>query len=143
VIIIDANLLIYASVASMQQHTACRGWLDEQLTGSEAVGLPWQSLTAYLRLVTNRRIFEHPASPAEAWAQVEAWLDCPPVWIPLPGVRHRAVFADLIPHVNHPNLVPDAHLAALAIEHGLALCSADTDFERFPGLRCHNPLAAA
>jgi len=142
-ILVDANLLVYARVRSMPQHAAARVWLDEKLNGTARVGLPWPSLLSFIRLVTNPRIFERPEPPVAAWAQVESWLDCPPVWIPSPTEHHRAVLAPLIRGVGRANLVPDAHLAALAIEHGLLLCSTDGDFARFRGLRWENPLTHA
>jgi toxin-antitoxin system PIN domain toxin len=142
VILVDANLLVYAHVASFQQHQVAREWLDGKLNGAAPVGLPWESLLAFLRLVTNPRVFEHPEPAAAAWDQVAAWLNCANVWIPLPTENHRAVLGDLLSVTRaHANLVPDAHLAALALEHGLVLCSADGDFARFPGLRWENPLA--
>ena len=105
------------------------------------VGLPWASLLAFLRLVTNPRVFEHPEPMVEAWAQVKAWLDCETAWVPEPTQRHREVLDRVLSLPGlHGNLVPDAHLAALAIEHGLTLCSTDGDFARFPGLAWHNPL---
>jgi len=98
-------------------------------------------LIGFLRLVTNPRVFTRPASVATAWQQVQEWLDCDPVWIPEPSQRHRAILGELISHAAAGgNLVHDAHLAALAIEHGLTLASADGDFARFPGLRWENPL---
>jgi len=142
VILVDANLLVYAHVASFQQHETAREWLDGKLNGAAPVGLPWESLLAFLRLVTNPRVFEHPEPAAAAWDQVAAWLDCANVWIPLPTENHRRVLGELLSATRaNANLVPDAHLAALAIEHGLVLCSADGDFARFPGLRRENPLA--
>jgi toxin-antitoxin system PIN domain toxin len=141
VILVDANLLVYAHVASFDQHEQARTWLDEQLNGSTAVGLPWPSLLAFLRLVSNPRVFERPEPTARAWAQVKAWLDCEPTWIPLPGERHATLLGEVlaIPGI-HANLIPDADLAALAIEHGLTICSTDTDFARFPNVRWINPL---
>jgi toxin-antitoxin system PIN domain toxin len=142
VILVDANLLVYAHVASFRQHETAREWLDGKLNGVAPVGLPWESLLAFLRLVTNPRVFEQPESAAAAWDQVQAWLTCANVWVPLPTDSHRTVLGDLLPASRaHANHVPDAHLAALAIEHGLVLCSADGDFARFPGLRWENPLA--
>lgn len=141
-ILVDANLLIYAHVSSVGQHEPARAWLDDRLNGSAPVGLPWLSLLAFLRLVTNPRVFERPASVADAWRQARAWLACEPAWIPLPGERHADVLGELLrSSVAQGNLVPDAHLAALAIEHGLVLCSTDGDFARFRGLRWMNPLA--
>lgn len=140
-ILIDANLLIYASIPSFAQHQAAHDWLDRQLSGAERVGLPWESLIAFLRVATNPRLFPRSATMSEAWRQVLVWLACEPVWIPLPTERHRDAFATLISLSGvHANLVHDAHLAALAIEHGLTLCSTDNDFARFSGLRWVNPL---
>jgi len=142
VILVDANLLVYAHAASLPQHNAARTWLDERLNGTAAVGLPWPSLLAFVRLVTNPRIFQRPAPIRLAWEQVEDWLDCGPVRVPLPTSRHREVLKPLLVDTGgRSNLVPDAHLAALAIEHGLILCSSDGDFARFRGLRWQNPIA--
>jgi hypothetical protein len=108
------------------------------------VGFPWPSLLAFLRLVTNPRVFERPASPRAAWQQVEEWLDCEAAWIPAPTDRHREVLGRLLGETNaSANLVPDAHLAALAIEHGLRLASTDGNFARFAGLHFENPLAGS
>jgi toxin-antitoxin system PIN domain toxin len=141
-ILIDANLLVYALAASMAQHEPARSWLDRRLNGTASVGMPWQSLLAFARLVSNPRIFQRPLTVTAAWRQIEEWLDCPAVRIPVPGDRHRETLAPLIRTAQgRANLIPDAHLAALAIEHGLILCSTDGDFARFPGLRWENPLA--
>ena len=141
-ILVDANLLVYAHAASLPQHAAARTWLDERLNGTAAVGLPWPSLLGFVRLVTNPRIFQRPAPIRLAWEQVEDWLDCGPVRVPLPTSRHREVLKPLLVDTGgRSNLVPDAHLAALAIEHGLILCSSDGDFARFRGLRWQNPIA--
>jgi len=140
-ILVDANLLIYAYVKSFPQHARARAWLDSRLNGSAQVGLPWPSILGFLRLVTNRRVFERPASTADAWRQVNAWLGSDVAWIPQPSDQHRAVLGQLLGKVNAAaNLIPDAHLAALAIEHGLTLCSTDSDFARFPDLRWQDPL---
>lgn len=142
-ILLDANLLIYAHVASFPQHAAARAWFDAQLGGTAAVGLPWPSLLSFLRIVTNPRVFEQPEPVTQAWEQVTEWLACDNAWIPHPGDRHAEILAGLLadPSVR-ANLVHDAHIAALAIEHGLQLCSTDGDFGRFPGLRWSNPLRA-
>ena len=142
-ILLDANILIYSHVASFPQHQAAHKWLDHQLNGSTRVGLPWSSLLAFLRLVTNPRVFEHPEPMADVWHQVRAWLACETVWIPQPTERHADLLNELLalPGV-HGNLAPDAHLAALALAHGLTLCSTDGDFARFPTLRWQNPIAA-
>ena len=141
-ILLDANLLIYAHVRAFPQHADARGWLDAQLSGSEPVGLPWPTLLAFLRIVTNPRVFERPEPMTQAWRQVHAWLDADVAWIPQPTERHRDVLGTLLNGAGvQANLVPDAHLAALAIEHELVLCSTDGDFARFSGLRWQNPLA--
>lgn len=142
-ILVDANLLIYAHVSSFPQHARARDWLDGQLSGRARVGLPWSSLLGFLRIVTNPRVFQRPESVTEAWDQVGAWLDAEVAWIPHPTDRHREVLATLLTLAGvQANLVPDAHLATLAIEHGLVLCSTDGDFGRFPELRWQNPLVA-
>jgi toxin-antitoxin system PIN domain toxin len=142
VILVDANILIYAHVNSFDQHEAARDWLDKQLNGSAPVGLPWASVLAFLRLVTNPRVFEHPESILDAWVQARTWLACETVWLPQPTERHADLLGEFLalPGV-HGNLVPDAHMAALAVEHGLTLYSTDGDFARFRGLRWLNPIA--
>ncbi len=140
-ILVDANLLVYAQSRSFPQHEPARAWLDGRLNGPAPIGLPWPSLLAFVRAISNPRVVDRPRSLPEAWRQVEAWLDCSPAWIPLPTEHHRETLGGLLRVVPRGNLVPDAHLAALAIEHGLTLCSTDGDFARFPGLRWENPLA--
>ena len=139
-ILIDANLLVYAHVATMPQHERAREWLDERLNGAAPVHLPWPSLLGFVRLVSNPRIFERPLAISAAWKQVESWLTCPVVRVTNPAERHTQILGVLLHHISRSNLVADAHLAALAIEHGLTLCSTDSDFARFPGLRWENPL---
>ena len=140
-ILVDANLLLYAKIQDFPQHEAARTWLEERLNDVVGVGLPWQSLMAFVRLASNPRIFQQPLPAPEAWQQVEEWLACPPVWTPEPTDRHGEILAALIPAIgNRSNLFPDANLAALAMEYGLILCSNDADFGRFEGLRWKNPL---
>ncbi len=140
-ILVDANLLVYAHVTEFPQHDKARTWLDQCLNGPAPVGIPWPSILAFVRLVTNPRIFQRPEPMEDAWAQIEEWLDCPSAWVPLPTDRHREILGPLLINQGvRSNLVPDAHLAALAIEHGLILCSTDGDFARFPDLRWENPL---
>jgi toxin-antitoxin system PIN domain toxin len=142
-ILVDANILLYARVAGFPQHGIARDWLDGRLNDTPKVALPWQSLLAFVRISSNPRIFERPLNSREAWRQVEEWQACPPVWMPEPTERHGQVLGSLIPVVgNRPNLIPDVGLAALAIEHGLTLCSTDADFARFPGLDWQNPLSS-
>lgn len=119
-----------------------RAWLDERLNGRVRVGLPWFSVHAFLRLVTNPRIFARPEPVRVAWQQVEEWLDCDPVWVPQPSDRYQEIFAELVAQVSPTgNLIPDTHLAALALDHGCAVISTDGDFARFPGLSWENPVA--
>ena len=140
-ILLDANLLVYAHVTSLTQHHAARSWLDSRLNGPTPVGLPWPTLLSFVRLVSNPRIFEHPQPISKAWKQVDDWLTCPVAWIPQPTERHREILGSFLTDaLGRSNLVPDAHLAALAIEHGLTLCSTDRDFARFPNLRWEDPL---
>lgn len=141
-ILVDVNILVYASIDDFAEHQAARDWLDGQLNGTPRVGLPWPSLLGFLRVVTNPRAMVRPLSTSDAWRQVTGWLGCEVAWIPQPAERHPEILGGLLalPGVR-AGLVPDAHLAALAIEHGLALCSTDGDFARFPGLRWQNPLA--
>ncbi len=140
-ILVDANLLLYARDESSEHHEKARSWLTTQLNGTNRVGLPWQSLTAFWRIATHPRVYAQPLTPSEAWAQIEDWLAAGPSWVPVPTQRHAAVLRSLVAdHHVAGNLVPDAVLAALAVEHGLEVCSADTDFAAFTGLSWHNPL---
>jgi hypothetical protein len=142
-ILIDANILLYAHHPAFDQHEPARRWLDAQLNGPTRVGLPWASLLAFVRISASPRILERPLSVMQAWRQVEDWLALEPVWTPTPTDRHRAILAALMPHCATASaLVADAHLAALAIEHGIEVCTVDADFSRFPGLRWRNPLGA-
>jgi uncharacterized protein len=142
VILVDANLLVYAHAAEMAQHERSARWLDDRLSAPSPVGLPWPSLLAFVRLMSNPRVFARAEPVRDAWRQVEEWLSCPNVWIPHPTERHREVLGALLRGDGMSTaLVPDAHLAALAIEHGLTLCSTDGDFARFEGVRWENPLA--
>ncbi len=142
-ILVDANLLIYAKFSDFPQHARAFSWLQETLDSPGRLGLPWASALAFLRLSTNPRVFEQPLSMQNAWGQLAEWLDHPRVWIPEPTGEHARLLGKLlIESQATANLVPDAHLAALAIEHGLTLCSADSDFARFPGLKWSNPVAA-
>ncbi len=139
--LVDANLLLYAVHRQSPFHKQGRDWLTEQMNGSRRVGLPWQSLTSFLRIATHPRALERPLSGADAWARVTDWLRAAVAWIPEPGEHHAAILGELvIGHDVRGNMVPDAHLAALALEHGLTVCSADTDFARFTGVRWENPL---
>lgn len=140
--LVDANLLLFAVDSQSPFHPAAREWLSAQLNGTRRVGLPWLSLTAFLRIATHPRASEHPLEPDAAWAHVRDWLTCEPAWVPLPTERHAEVLGSLVARYQlRGNLVTDARLAALAVEHGLTVCSADTDFARFEEITWENPLA--
>jgi len=139
--LVDANLLIYAHVQSTPDHDAARRWFSEILTGVEPIGLPLQSILAFVRLTTNARIFENPMAPAVAIRVVRSWLERPQVSVPAPGDRHWAIFEEAcVAGQARGARTTDAHLAALAIEHGASLATADRGFARFPGLKFTNPL---
>lgn len=139
--IVDANLLVYARNTSDPQHDAAKTWLERALNGETRVGLPWSSLSAFLRISTSARIFPDPLSSDTAWGQIEDWLDAPRAWIPEPSDRYRGIAARLVrDHRVAGPLVSDAMLAALAIDHGVMLASTDGDFARFDGLSWVNPL---
>lgn len=141
-ILVDANLLVYAYVKDVPQNEAALEWLDRQLNGASKIGLPWPTLLAFVRLVSNPRIFRNPVPLPVAWQQVATWLSVPSVWIPAPTTRHTAILGKLLSTEGlHANDVPDAHLAALAIEHDLLLCSGDRGYARFTDLRWQNPLS--
>ncbi|MBX7161481.1 MAG: PIN domain-containing protein [Acidimicrobiia bacterium] len=139
--LVDANLLLYAVDRRSPRHEAAGAWLEDVLNGSRRVGIPWQSIGAFVRIVTHPRVTTDPLTAEQAWGRVESWLAADTAWIPPATERTAAVLARLV--LDTPatgNLVTDAQLAALAIEHGLVLCSADTDFGRFADLRWENPL---
>lgn len=140
--LVDANLLVYAVDVTVPEHERATDWLTSQLNGDRRVGLPWESLNAFLRITTHPRASSRPLQPAEAWRFVRDWLAVDLVWIPIATNRHADVLAGLFERYRIAgNLVPDAHLAALAIEHGVEICSADTDFARFKEVRWRNPIA--
>jgi uncharacterized protein len=141
-ILVDANLLIYAYNTVATQHVAAKDWVEARLAGPARVGLPWPSLLAFLRVVTHPRLFARPVETVDAWRQIARWLSSDVAWIPVPTERHAELLGQLLalPGIR-ANLVHDADLAALAVEHGLLLFSTDGDFARFPGLRWENPLA--
>ena len=141
-ILLDANLLICAVNEEAPLHRRAKRWLQETMEGAETVGLSWSVLLAFLRVTTRPGLFRHPMPLQEAFRLVDSLLSQPVVTLINPGPRHLRSLQELLgPLGTAGNLVPDAHLAALAIEHGALLCSTDSDFARFSGLHWHNPLA--
>lgn len=140
-ILVDANLLIYAIDSDSVHHNAARRWLEKSLSGTTQVGLAWIVLLAFLRVTTHPRVVRNPLAPEAAVNYVDEWLACPCVVGVAPGERHWPILRQLISTSGTAaNLTSDAHLAALAIEHGYAVYSADHDFKRFAGLKHVNPL---
>jgi len=142
-ILVDANLLLYARIVEFPQHERAIAWLDAQLAGDAPVGLPAASLLAFVRIASNPKLFERPLAVADGVRQVRRWLGARAAWTPQVTPRHWEImsgFADQLP-ARSLKWVTDMHLAALSLEHGLTLCSADRGFRRFPGLRWENPLA--
>ncbi|MEJ5210004.1 MAG: type II toxin-antitoxin system VapC family toxin [Burkholderiales bacterium] len=140
-ILVDANLLIYAVNKDLPQHKAARAWWEKVLSGAAPVGIPWVSVLAFVRICTSPRIFAKPLTPEDAVAYVDGWLAQPPVRLVAPGGAHWAILRNLLLHTGAAgNLTTDSHIAALALEHGYAIYSADNDFARFPGLKHINPL---
>jgi len=143
VILVDANLLIYAVNRDAPQHAAARAWWEQVLSGTTPVGLPWLVLLAFLRLSTNARVLRSPASVERALGYVHEWLAQPYVTPVSPGDRHWDILSRLLAESGAAgNLTSDAHIAAIAIEHDHVVCSADNDFKRFKGIRHVNPLAS-
>jgi len=140
-ILVDANLLLYAEDSRSDAHEAARTWWDAQLSGSEPVGLCWPVLTAFIRIGTNARLHQRPLTLREAIQRVQSWIDQPCVRILEPTDQHWSIFQQMLREGNATaNLVSDAHLAALAVEHNCSLHSTDTDFSRFPSLKWANPI---
>lgn len=140
-IVVDANLLIYSYDMHCVQHKRSAAWLEKVFSETEAVGLPWQSMTAFLRVVTNRRLPGVRVSLEDAAQAVEEWLLVPNVRILVPGEQHWSLLKQMVVEGGASGpLVSDAAVAALTIEYGGVLHTADRDFARFPGLRWLNPL---
>jgi uncharacterized protein len=137
----DVNLLIYSIDESSRHHLRSRSWLEQTLSGTEEVGFAWLALLGFIRISTNPSILGNPLSPARAFEFVESWLGQPVATVVHPTPRHARTLRKLIEPIGTAgNLTSDAHLAALAIEHGAELCSGDADFSRFDGLRWTDPL---
>lgn len=143
-ILVDANLLLYAYDASSPEHEVARRWWEGRLSEPQPVRLAWVTVLAFLRISTHPRVFESPLDLEEASAHVAAWLHQPMLGLLEPGARHWEILERLLREARASgNLVTDAHLAALAVEHGATLYTTDRDFARFEGLRWSNPLTSA
>jgi toxin-antitoxin system PIN domain toxin len=141
-ILVDANLLIYAIDADSPRHRPARRWLEETLSGSTRLGLAWIVTLAFVRITTRAGIVRNPLSPQAALGYVDSWLEQPLVQPVSPGANHWPIFRNLtLAAGTAGSLTSDAHLAALAIEQGCAVYSTDNDFKRFPGIEHVNPLA--
>ena len=140
-VIPDVNLLVYAYNKSSKYHERSRLWLEDLLNGGIPLGLPWVSAMGYIRVMTDIRIMTRPMDPVKAVENVQSWLSAPRVTMLNPGSHHAEILKDLIQGIGVAGrLTTDLHIAALAIEHHGEVHSNDRDFERFPGLRFHNPL---
>ncbi len=140
-ILVDANLLIYAYNSSVDVHETARAWLGETLSGRERVGLSWSTIHAFLRLTTHHALFPEPLNVVDATAIVESWLVQPIVAIVEPGPSYWTILQSLLRQANvRGPLVMDAHLAALAVENDAILHTTDRDFRRFEGVQVRNPL---
>ena len=140
-ILIDANLLIYAVNEQAPLHRKAKAWMETTLSGPETVGLSWTVLLAFIRLTTRAGVFKSPLTVDSSLDVIDSWLNQPAVVTIEPTAQHFRILRDLIAPVGTGgNLTSDAHLAALAVEHGAILCSTDADFARFPRVRWRNPL---
>lgn len=140
--LVDANILLYSVDEESPFHRAAQDWVVEALNGPRRIGIPWMSLTAFVRIATNPRALAQPLTAVEAWEFIEEWLDAPATWVPAPGRGYRAILGRLLGDLDlRANLVSDAALAALCIEHGLQIVSADSDFARFDEITWFNPVA--
>jgi uncharacterized protein len=140
-ILIDANLVLYAFDTSSPHHRPARRWLTATLSGQEPVAMPWATILAFLRLSTDPRLLRRPLTTAEAASIVAEWLERPNINVLSAAERHWSILSRLLDEGQvRGALVTDAHMAALAIEHGAALATVDRNFARFPGLRFFNPL---
>lgn len=141
-IVLDANILLYAYDSDSDQHAKARAWVEQAFSGASPVGLPWQTVTAFVRIVTNPRLSGKRFTPADVIEIVDQWVNQPNLRLLAPGDHHWSFLRQMIMdgQARGP-LVTDAQLAAITIEYGGVLHTTDRDFSRFPGLRWKNPLA--
>lgn len=133
--LVDLNVLVYAADTASRHHLAAKAWLDDAMRSTETIALPTAVTVGFVRITTNPRIMRAPLSPATAVGIVTSWLRRRNVVVPEPTDRHYEILQELVERTGvGGNLVSDAHLAALALEHGAELCTFDVDFSRFPGV---------
>lgn len=138
--IVDVNILLYAADRESTHHSHCRHWLEDAFNGTTRVGLPWPTILAFLRIATHHRIMKRPLTVHEAWSFIDDWMSQSIAWIPTESPHHLSILRDLTTRYElTAKQIPDAHLAALAIGHGVPIVSSDTDFARFLEITWVNP----
>jgi uncharacterized protein len=141
IVILDANILLYSVDEESPYHDRASDWMRAAFRGQRRIGLPWQTIGAFLRIATHPRVFDYPLKSTDAWSMIEHWLAAPICWIPEASQRTARILGKLINELDiRGNLVTDAQLAALAIEYGVPVVSVDSDFARFSEIRWINPL---
>lgn len=141
-ILVDVNILIYSVNQDAPLHSRAKPWLEKAISGTETIGIPWNVLLAFLRLTTRPGLFRNPLRIDSAFDLIDFWLEQSSVSIIHPGPRHQTILREILePLGTGGNLTSDAHLAALALENRAEICSSDSDFLRFPGVKWRNPLA--
>jgi uncharacterized protein len=141
-ILVDTNLLIYAVNEDAPLHRKAKAWLESAISGPGTVGFSWSVVLAFLRLTTRPGLFRNPLAVETAFDLIASWLEQPSATVVQAGPRHLRILRELVLATGTGgNLTSDAHLAAMAIEHGAELCSSDTDFARFAGLKWSNPVS--
>jgi uncharacterized protein len=142
VIVLDANILLYAYDSASPHHAKAQAWVEDLFSGTESVALPWQTISAFLRIMTNPKLPGERFSLEEAVQLVDRWIEQPNIRLLAPGDDHWPLFRHMIVEGQAPGaLITDAQLAALTMEYGAVLHTTDRDFARFPGLRWTNPLS--
>ena len=138
--VVDVNVLLYSVNSALIHHESARDWLARALGGSDTVGFTWMSLTGFIRISTKVGVFPLPLTTGEAIEQARNWLSSPGARVLEPTAEHLEVLDHLLGTVGSGgNLVPDAHLAAAALEHRATVVTYDSDFGRFPGVTWASP----
>lgn len=142
VYLVDVDVLLHATITTAEHHQPARSWLDERLTGrTNTMGLAWPVLFAFIEATTGPDLLAPPATTGQAWAKVQRWLDATTAWTPGPGAQHARLVTELLSQTaTSGRSVWAAHLAALAIEHGLTVASTNPVYRRLAGVRWFDPL---